>query len=76
MGRISLEAALGVSAAALVVGLGLLGVAVNDWKAAAYGALDYGVTMRKVIPGMTLTVLGVQTTLSSFYLSILGLSRK
>jgi len=32
--------------------------------------------MRKVIPGMTLTVLGVQTTLSSFYLSILGLSRK
>jgi glycosyltransferase involved in cell wall biosynthesis len=76
MGRISLETALGVSAAALVVGLSLLGVAVSDWRAAAYGALDYAVTMRKVIPGMTLTVLGVQTTLSSFYLSILGLSRK
>jgi hypothetical protein len=60
----------------LVIGLGLLGVAVSEWRAAAYGALDYAVTMRKVIPGMTLTVLGVQTTLSSFYLSILGLSRK
>jgi glycosyltransferase involved in cell wall biosynthesis len=76
MRRTSLEAGLGVSAAALVIGLGLLGVAVNEWRAAAYGALDYGVTMRKVIPGMMLTVLGVQTTLSSFYLSILGLSRK
>jgi glycosyltransferase involved in cell wall biosynthesis len=76
MRRTTLETGLGVSAAALVIGLGLLGVAVSEWRAAAYGALDYAVTMRKVIPGMTLTVLGVQTTLSSFYLSILGLSRK
>jgi glycosyltransferase involved in cell wall biosynthesis len=74
--HVTLETALGLSAAALVIGLGLLGTAVSEWQAAAYGALDYGVTMRKVIPGMTLTVLGVQTTLSSFYLSILGLSRK
>jgi hypothetical protein len=76
MKRVSLESALIVSAAALISGLGLLGSAIGEWQAAAYGALDYGVTMRKVIPGMTLTVLGVQTTLSSFYLSILGLSRK
>jgi glycosyltransferase involved in cell wall biosynthesis len=76
MRRITLETGLAVSAAALVVGLGLLGVAVNEWRLAGYGALDYGVTMRKIIPGMTLTVLGVQTTLSSFYLSILALSRK
>ena len=76
MRRINLETGLGISAAALIAGLGLLGIAVNEWRAAAYGALDYAVTMRKVIPGMTLTVLGVQTTLSSFYLSILGLSRK
>jgi glycosyltransferase involved in cell wall biosynthesis len=76
MRRTTLETGLGVSAAALVIGLGLLGVAVSEWRAAAYGPLDYAVTMRKVIPGMTLTVLGVQTTLSSFYLSILGLSRK
>ena len=74
--HVTLETGLVVSAVALLAGLSLLGVAVSDWRAAAYGALDYGVTMRKVIPGMTLTVLGVQTTLSSFYLSILGLSRK
>ncbi len=74
--HVTLEVALGFSAAALMTGLGLLGVAVSEWQSAAYGALDYSVTMRKVIPGMTLTVLGVQTTLSSFYLSILGLSRR
>jgi glycosyltransferase involved in cell wall biosynthesis len=74
--RVTLETGLALSGAALVLGLGLLGVAVNEWRVAGYGALDYGVTMRKVIPGMTLTVLGVQTILFSFYLSILGLSRR
>jgi glycosyltransferase involved in cell wall biosynthesis len=73
---VTLESGLASGVTALVAGLVLLGLAVNEWRNAGYGALDYGSTMRRVIPGMTLTVLGVQTVLSSFYLSILGLRRK
>jgi len=74
--NITLETGLASGAGALLVGLALLGIAVNEWRASGYGALDYGPTMRRVIPGMTLTVLGFQTVLSSFYLSILGLRRR
>lgn len=37
---------------------------------------EYAVTMRWIIPGVTLLTLGVQTILSSFFLSILGLRRR
>jgi hypothetical protein len=60
----------------LVAGLGLLTWAVYEWKALGFGPLDYTRTMRLVIPGATLTALGVQTILSSFFFSILGLGRK
>jgi len=50
-------------------------VAVLQWKAAHFGRLDYAVTMRWVIPGATLTALGFQTVLSSFFVSILGMKR-
>jgi hypothetical protein len=34
------------------------------------------VTLRLVIPGVTLTALGAQTVLSSFFLSVLGLRQR
>ncbi len=37
---------------------------------------EYGETMRWVIPGVTLTTLGFQTVLSSFFMSILGMKRR
>ena len=61
---------------AMLAGIVLLGSAVNQWRLAAFGALDYGYTMRWVIPGVTLTALGFQTVLSSFFLSVLGLRRR
>ncbi len=61
---------------ALLVGGGLLLAAVLKWRAAGFGRLDYPETMRWVIPGATLTALGFQTLLSSFFISILGLGRK
>jgi glycosyltransferase involved in cell wall biosynthesis len=73
---INLERGLVLSAASLVVGLGLLGWAVNLWRLTGYGDLDYAVTMRWVIPGSTLTALGFQTMLSSFFVSILGMKRR
>ncbi|MGQ0560324.1 MAG: glycosyltransferase family 2 protein [Gemmatimonadota bacterium] len=72
----NLEKGLIAGALALIAGLVLLGSAVNQWRLASFGALDYGYTMRWVIPGATLTALGVQTILSSFFVSILGTLRK
>ena len=48
----------------------------NQWRLVAFGHLDYARTMRWVIPGVTLTALGFQTILSSFFTSILGLNRR
>ena len=73
---LTLEKGLLAGAIALVVGLVLLGGAVNQWRVADFGSLDYGHTMRWVIPGATLTAIGFQTILSSFFISILGMRRK
>ena len=73
---IDLEKGLLAGGIALIVGLLLLGSAVNQWREADFGALDYGYTMRWVIPGATLTALAVQTILGSFFVSILGTMRK
>jgi hypothetical protein len=73
---VNLERGLLCSAAALAVGLALLLAAVLQWRAADFGALDYAHTMRFVVPGATLTALGFQTALSSFFVSILGMHRR
>jgi hypothetical protein len=70
-----LERGLGVGALAFLTGLALLGAAALQWKAAHFGRLDYAVTMRWVIPGATLTALGFQTILFSFFVSLLGMKR-
>jgi glycosyltransferase involved in cell wall biosynthesis len=73
---IYLERGLAIGAVAFLAGLILLGVAVLQWGSAHFGRLDYAVTMRWVIPGATLTALGFQTVLSSFFVSILGMKRR
>ena len=73
---IYLERGLAIGALAFLAGLILLGAAVLQWKSAHFGRLDYAVTMRWVIPGATLTALGFQTVLSSFFVSVLGMKRR
>lgn len=73
---VNLERGMIVGSAAFLGGLGLLGVAVNQWRAAGFGPLDYSHTMRWVIPGVTLAALGFQTIFSSFFISILRMARK
>jgi glycosyltransferase involved in cell wall biosynthesis len=73
---VNLERGLVLAGLALLAGLVLLVAAVNQWRLAGFGRLDYAATMRLVIPGVTLTALGFQTVMSSFFVSILGLRRK
>jgi glycosyltransferase involved in cell wall biosynthesis len=71
---VTLERGLVVASAVLLCGLALLLAAVNEWHLADFGRLDYAKTMRWVIPGAMLTALGFQTILSSFLVSILGVT--
>jgi hypothetical protein len=73
---VNLERGLMIAILALGAGVALLAAAVNQWRLARFGNLDYAETMRFVIPGVTLTALGFQTILSSFFVSILGLRRR
>ena len=61
---------------AIVAATGLLIAAIAQWSAVDFGDLDYAKTMRLVIPGATLFALGVQAGLSTFFISMLGLSRR
>jgi hypothetical protein len=73
---VNLEKGLIASGVAILVGLILLGVAVQEWRLTDFGRLDYAKTMRVVVPGVTLVALGFQTVLSSFFVSLLGMRRK
>jgi glycosyltransferase involved in cell wall biosynthesis len=72
----TLEGGVVAGLCALLGGLLLLAVAVVQWWRTGWGSLDYAETMRWVIPGTTLSALGFQTVLSSFFISILGMHRK
>ena len=70
------ERGLAAGVIAGLAGLTLISVAVARWVGVDFGPLDYRATMRWVIPGVTLAVLGVQTALASFFFSILLLRRR
>ena len=72
----TLERGLVAGATMLIAGLALLVSAVLIWWNRELGNLPYPKTMRVVVPGATLTALGFQTILSSFFMSVLGLARK
>jgi glycosyltransferase involved in cell wall biosynthesis len=72
----NLERGILFGATAWLIGLILLLTAIAQWWRADFGPLNYAVTMRWVIPGVTLTALGFQTVLASFFLGILSLARR
>ena len=72
----TLERGLLLGALAMILGLSMLGISVFNWSEVGFGVLDYSKTMRWVIPGATLTALGFQTILFSFFISMMGINRK
>jgi glycosyltransferase involved in cell wall biosynthesis len=72
---IKLETGIVAGALLLAAGIGLSVYALSFWSSTSFGPLDPSRTLRLVIPAVTLIALGLQTVLSSFFLSILGLER-
>jgi glycosyltransferase involved in cell wall biosynthesis len=72
---IRLETGILAGALLLATGIGLSIYALSYWGSTSFGPLDPLQTMHLVIPAVTLIALGLQTVLSSFFLSILGLER-
>ncbi|MFN7990208.1 MAG: glycosyltransferase family 2 protein [Thermoanaerobaculia bacterium] len=73
---VTLETGLAASVALLLAGGALCASVTGDWIASGWSYLDYSVSMRRMIPGALLLVLGAHGLLSSFFLSILGLKRR
>ncbi len=73
---VRLETGIAAGVVATLLGLGTLWMAVEGWRDVGFGGLDPRETMRQVVPGGVLLMLGIQTVYSSFFLSILGLERE
>ena len=70
---LTLEKGILLGLAVLLAGTALLARAIWIWKQAHYGLLDPSENLRRLIPAVTLMVLGVQGVFSSFFMSALGL---
>jgi glycosyltransferase involved in cell wall biosynthesis len=73
---ITLESGLVVGGVLLMAGLWLSVAALLEWRGASFGSLDPSRTMRVAIPAVFCVMLGFQTVLGSFLLSLLGLRRR
>jgi glycosyltransferase involved in cell wall biosynthesis len=73
---VNLEKGLIVGLLLVAGGLTWILTSVLAWKKTGYGTLDPRVTMRQMIPGVTILSLGVETIFASFFLSVLGINRK
>ena len=73
--RISVEAGALVGLALILAGLATSIVAIAVWGGSGFEELEYRHTMRLVVPAATSLILGVQTVLASFFVSILRIER-
>src|ERR1700739_3192093 len=72
---VTLEVGLAVGVLLILAGTGAWVLGLESWRLRNFGPLDLERTLRIVIPGVVLFTLGFQTVLSSFFLSVLGVSR-
>jgi glycosyltransferase involved in cell wall biosynthesis len=73
---LTLEVGLFVGSVLTLAGLACSLYALSRWSRRAFGALEPTLMLRIVIPSVLGIILGCQTTLSSFFLSVLGMKRK
>jgi glycosyltransferase involved in cell wall biosynthesis len=73
---ITLEVGLILGILLILGGAGAWILGLEYWRIREFGALDPEKTLRIVIPGVVCFTLGFQVVLSSFFLSVLGMSRR
>jgi glycosyltransferase involved in cell wall biosynthesis len=73
---ITLEVGLLAGAVMVLLGAGMWILGLSYWHSHAFGPLNPEKTLRIIIPGFVSLTLGIQTILSSFFLSLLGMGRK
>jgi hypothetical protein len=73
---LTMEVGLAIGTLVFIVGLVLAFSALAYWKVRGFGPLDPRLAMRVVIPAVLFLMLGCQTILSSFFLSVLGLKTR
>jgi glycosyltransferase involved in cell wall biosynthesis len=73
---VPLERGLVLAGVSVLLGSVMLLAALNQWRVSDFGRLNYAETMRVVVPGVTLAVLGYQTMLSFFFMSLLEMRRR
>ena len=73
---LNLERGLIIGLVMLVIGVGLAVYGFIHWGSSDFGALNARDAIRLAVPSATLSVLGVETIMGSFFLSVLGLSRR
>jgi glycosyltransferase involved in cell wall biosynthesis len=71
--KLTLEAGALAGAALVAAAVVLTIIALLIWGGRGFHQLDYRETLRLVIPASTMLMLGVQTVLASFFISILGI---
>ena len=73
---LNLERGLIIGLLMLVLGIGLAIYGFIHWGSSDFGALNTRDAVRLAVPAATLSVLGFETIMGSFFLSVLGLSRR
>jgi len=73
---ITLEVGLILGILLILAGAGAWMLGLEYWRIREFGPLDPEKTLRIVIPGVVCFTLGFQVVLSSFFLSVLGMSRR
>jgi len=73
---VTLESGIITGVALFLTGLALSIFAVSDWGAHSFGSLDPTKILRLVIPAVSAMMLGSEIVLSSFFLSVLGLTKR
>lgn len=73
---INVESGLLLGAVVALVGAGILVEAVRRWQVLGFGDLDAAQSLRLVIPGAMLVLLGAQAVFGSFFLGILGMQKR
>lgn len=73
---VSLETGLITGVVLILAGAAFWALGLEYWRIRQFGPLDMETTLRIVIPGVVFFTLGFQVALSSFFLSVLGLSRR